>query len=168
LNPIDWAKLQAFGSAGDFFADRDLDPVEELTPEDCICHDNGWESDSATQYFQVAEALENLLVDVAPEVAVTLKNGIMRLVCESGHVDEFQTGAASEGHYWLSASPETARELLRLVEAVDWQQLVSLHSAKADADSELDAADFMECISQHLAILRIAAHRKLGLLGHCG
>lgn len=173
LDPVEWSKLTRFSSASELFDHlySDEGAEESLTPEKCSCYDNGWESDSASQYFEVANALEHAQKFISQTVVTHLTQGIRRVLCENGHVDEFGASIATEGHYWLSASPETTREIWKHAKQTDWDAVIDalrkypLSSGNPNNGIE---SEFMPFIRQRLIILELAASRGYGLLGHIG
>ena len=170
LDPIDWKRLTSFGSAEAFLEWYfDIEDEGELTPVSCYSFE--W-SDSAILYFQVASALEHLAAGGDEALAEQIRRGIGRLITENGHVDELGMSAASEGHYWISASPETTVELQRHIAALDRARLVALLKEKPapyteELMSDLDGL-FVPLIEQHAKVVDAAVSGGYGLLGHCG
>ena len=142
----------------------DGDPPESSNPS---CYDLGWNSDSAIQYFEAAECLLHLRPHLDAATLEHLDQGIGRLLAENGQLDEYGTADTTEGHGWISVSPETTRALLAHIEAVDLERLIEIlrrHPGPVD-DAE---AGLRTMFTQHRAMVREAAARGLGLLGHCG
>lgn len=106
LEPVDWSKLTRFPSA-EAFIEWVFENDGDATPNGYEPPETLWMSDSALQYFEVAEALDHVQQFVDPGTAENLRRGIRRVLCENGHVDDFGTGPASDNHTWISASPET-------------------------------------------------------------
>jgi hypothetical protein len=142
----------------------DAGAEDEGTPS---CYDLGWNSDSAIQYFEAAECLDHLRPHLDAATLEHLDQGLGRLLAENGQVDEFGHAEASEGHSWISASPETTRAILGHIEAVDLEHLIAIlrrHPAASD-DAE---TSLRVMFTQHREVVRAAAARGLGLVGHCG
>ncbi len=170
LNPADWSRLTRFGAAAEYFEAVD-DPEEDAVPEEFLDDEDVWVSDSAMQYFQVAEALAHVLPLVDGEVAEHLNLGIRRVLCQEGHVDELGASALTEGCYWVTASPETTREILRHAEATDWDAVYAALRNNPPPDSwvmEDMEAELIPFVEQHVTRLREAVAGGFGLLGTCG
>lgn len=180
LNPVDWSIVARFPSAREFF-EWSHSTEDSVTPEGRSCYDLRW-SDSAMTYFEVAEALQNAASHVPGPVAAHLWEGILRLLCENGHVDEIGASQFTEGCTWISATPKTTKEIHRHVKETDWPvvyaalekmatQAKTAKNAKADnareeeSDSGADAKEFVE---QHIRVLEVATSGGFGLLGHIG
>lgn len=170
LDAVDWAKLTSFPSPAEF-----LEWYDELEDEsefgEVSCYDRPW-SDSAHQYMAVAEVIDHLISISDPETSGHLRQGIRRLVCESGQVDELGMGAATEGCTWISASPETTATIKGHIDAVDLDHCVALLRGRPapvadEIMAELDAM-FVDFIAQHARMVDTAVSLGYGLLGHCG
>lgn len=143
------------------------------------CHKLGWRSDSAIEYFEAAESLRALLPQVNGSTRRQLERGLCRVIAETP-VDEFGTGDASEGCYWISASSRTTASILRHAEATDVARLLDLHRSLRSEGSNRSKHPFIKSfggktgfglesvIHQHLTVLRAAVSHEFGLLGHCG
>lgn len=158
LQPVIWEKLTTFASAEEFF-EWFRDAEESLEPEGFDALAAGWRSDSAREYMEVADALQGVSEGAPPELRQSLDDGIRRLISSNENVDDFDTAAASDFCYWLSASPATVRTILDAVRATSWAEVRRL--APEDVD-------VMPMVEQHEAILLYAAEHGCGLLGHIG
>lgn len=190
LDPFNWnrRKLTKARTALDYFRWwKDEDGSARVPGLDGLdCRKLGWRSDSAIQYFTAAEALDAISPYLDPPARRLLDRGFRRVIAENP-TDEFGTGDASEGHYWISASPRTTRSILRHAEATDVAHLVNLDRSLAVRESSpvSPASDaklrrlleenrrileesLQTMIRQHLAVLRAAVSHEFGLLGHCG
>ena len=170
LSTVDWGKLSRFPSA-EALIDWMYDSDGDVLPDGYDLDASGWTSDSAMQYFDVAEALAHIQSHVTEATAESLSQGIRRLVCENGHVDDFGTGAASDNHHWLSASPETTREIWKHARSTDLDELCDVLRENPPkfgrVHEEIDTV-FIPVIKQHLRMLELAAAEGHGLMGHCG
>jgi hypothetical protein len=186
LDPFNWnrRKLTRARTALDYFLWwKDEDGSTQVSGIAGLdCHELGWHSDSAIEYFEAARSLNALLPHLNGSTRRLLDRGLCRIITETP-IDEFGTGDVSDGCYWLSASPRTTASILRHSEATDVSQLHDLH--RSLQTQELPSGDnagrpslvpyrkkmgdgLERMISQHLAILRAAVSREFGLLGHCG
>lgn len=170
LDPVDWTKLTRFPSAQEYF-DWAYESDGDALPEGYDLDDSGWTSDSAMQYFDVAEALEHVQGVVDAPAAENLARGILRVLCVNGHVDDFGTGPATDNHHWISASPETTREIWEHARLTDWREVSDVLRRNppkfGDVHNAIDTV-FMPVVEQHLRVLELAASRGWGLMGHCG
>ncbi len=171
LDAIDWTKLTSFPSSGDFF--EWLDELEDVDGfAEISCYDQGWDSDSAIQYFEVAGVLEHLAENCDEGTALHLREGIQKLISEEGHVDEFGVSEESEGLYWISASPEEVKGIKSHIDALDLRACADLllKNPPPDADDILADLDgmFISYIKQHSRMVDAAVSHGYGLLGHCG
>jgi hypothetical protein len=171
LDAIDWIQLTNFSSP-DEFLEWYFDLEDEGEFRSLSCYDNGWDSDSAMQYFEVASALKHLADTSPPEKATHLREGIMKLIAESGHIDEFLLTEPSEGCYWISASPESVASMKNHLDAVDLQDCAASlrNNPPKDADEIMSDLDemFISFVEQHRRMVDLAVSKGYGLLGHCG
>ena len=170
LNAIDWTQLTSFSTAEKFlewYEDKEEDELRLIS-----CYDNGWDSDSAIQYFEVAAVLEHLSSICDSDTTVHLREGIQKLVAETGQIDEFEMMEPSDGLYWISASPTTTALIKAHIDAVDLQQCVELlrSDPPTDADDIMEDLDemFVSFIKQHSKMVDVAVSTGYGLLGQCG
>ena len=170
LDTVDWSQLTAFSDATAFLDWYfDLEDESELGGESC--YKNGWESDSAIQYFEVAGMLANLAAIASPPYSEHLTQGLLRLISEAGHVDEFEMSEPSEGCYWISACPATTREIKHHVDAIDIEECFRLLTEHPTAGVQFgpDQRDmFASVVRQHIKMVDLAVDKDHGLLGHCG
>jgi hypothetical protein len=170
LDAIDWEQLTSFGTMEKFLGwFYELDDENEFRK--ISCYGNGWSSDSAIEYFQVAEVLQHLTTIANAQTVEHLNNGIRLLIAENSHIDEFKTGDSSDGCYWISASPSSVQKLKSHVDALDLNQCIALLKARPLSDAkimaELDGM-FVPFIKQHSKMIDLAVANNYGLLGHCG
>lgn len=171
LDAVDWEQLTSFCTAEKF-----LEWFQELEDENefrtISCYGHGWASDSASQYFGVAAALEHLSVISDSDTAVHLREGIQKLIAESSQIDEFGMTQESDGCYWISACPVAVAKIKAHIDAVDFQQCVDLLTTHPppDEDEIITNPDemFLSFIEQHSRMVNIAVSNGYGLLGHCG
>lgn len=175
LDPFNWnrRKLTRFRTCLEYFLWwKDQDGSAEVPGlEGLDCGEIGWRSDSAIEYFTAAESLSALLPHLNGSTRRLLDRGLCRIIAETP-IDELGTGDASDGCYWLSASPRTTASILRHSEAIAVSQLLDLHRSLQSQGSPLETSrterGLQRMIDQHLAILRAAVSHEFGLLGHCG
>jgi hypothetical protein len=134
----------------------------------------GWRHASHGVHIAAAETLHKALPQLLRVQRRHLESGFLRLISETP-IDEYGTASASDGYYWLSASPSTAASLLYEAERTDRVSLLRLaeahnpHRDKAmGARSTPWSSTLAAILEQHLAVLRAAASHEFGLLGHCG
>ena len=171
LDAIDWNQLLNFSTPGDF-----IEWLYEIEDEEDFrsmsCYDNGWISDSVMQYFEVAGALKHLAEIGPSETATHLREGIMKLISENGHIDEFHLADASEGCYWISASPASVVTIKSHLDSVDIQACVTHLRNKPPKEASNIMKDldnlFVAFINQHRHMIDLAVANGYGLLGHCG
>lgn len=170
LHPVDWGKLTRFPS-GAAFIEWMFDTDDDALPDDYDPGAGDWASDSATHYFDVAEALTHIGDSVDAVTSQALSRGLGRILCENGHVDDFGTGPASDGTYWISASPDTTRDIWAHARATDWGAVTEALRANppkfGNLRNEIDTV-FVPVVEQHLRMVEWAAARGYGLMGHCG
>ena len=171
LDPINWNELTKYPSAEDYF-----EWLYELEDEDdyitISCYDHGWYSDSAIQYFKIAEALEYVLQFLAPETKENLQEGLLKLISYEHRVDEFMTDQASDHCYWISASPKTTKVILKNIKNTEFNIIKQalIDSPTPEFDSLLNNFDTstIPFIKQHIDIMEVAASKNFGIMGHCG
>lgn len=170
LDIVDWNELVKFGTPKaflDYFHEEDDDSDWLVS-----CYDLGWDSDSFLQYNEVAAAIEGILDRVPPGDRRQVEVGLLPLISQGKQVDEFKMGPASEGCWWISASPETTRSIHENLSRLDLQRLGQLVQEVRPPDAgELPDhvdTDFIPFIEQHRRVVAAAVKRGYGLLGHCG
>lgn len=171
LNAIDWNQLTQFSSAVEFlewyYALEDEAEFRSL-----CCYDYGWESDSARQYCEVAYLLKHLASNSPVEMAEHLREGVMKLLADDGHIDEFAMLDPSGGCYWISSSPSSVSSIKVHFDATNLRECVATLRENPPADAEETMSDldglFVAFIEQHRRMVDLAASRGYGLLGHCG
>lgn len=169
LNAIDWEQLVAHQSAERYF---ELAMEDEVELDSVSCYEHMDWGDSAMYYFSLARVLEHLITVADKKTASHLKNGLCKIIAESGHPDEFKMSDASEGCYMLSMSPSTVRKIRGHIDKLDLQHCLELlkENPAPGEDRLMDELDdiFKPLVRQYTAMVYIAASRAYGLMGHCG
>jgi hypothetical protein len=170
LNLVDWTELLKLGTPKaflDFFYEVEDDP-RWLAPGERF----GWDSDSFLQYNEVAWAIEGILDRLTPSERQQVVAGLLPLISQGKQIDEFGMSPASEGYWWISASPGTTRKIHDNLSRLDLQRLGALVQKvrPPDAGELVDHVDtdFIPFIEQHRRVVAAAVTRGWGLLGHCG
>ncbi len=170
LDIVDWNELVKFGTPKaflDYFYEEEDDPDWLVT-----CYDLGWDSDSFLQYGEVAWAIEGVLHHLTPTERRQAEAGLLPLISQGKQVDELKMAPASEGCWWISASPATTRSIHENLRGLDLQRLGQLvqEVRPPDAGELVDHVDtdFIPFIEQHRRVVAAAVKRGYGLLGHCG
>ena len=143
--------------------------VEEMIETDDIdlyatyLPDEIWRSDSATQHFEAAEALSDLLKAVEPSGRDALSS-VTQLISTGESIDELGLSPLTDGCYFVSISPERVAALDAAFSSLDLQKLAGLYS---EYRSE-PPAEFVEWVTQWRDAIRYVKERGLGLIGYCG
>lgn len=133
--------------------------------------DTLWHSDSAHQYFSVAEAISTLQEHAPPEMKAGLE-AAATLISQGNAVDELGIGELTDGCYFISMSPERVAELHSAFSALDLSSLGALFAkirteslAKSLPDVE---ADFVAYLKQWAEALKFINENRCGIIVHCG
>ena len=168
LDAVDWCQLTEFSSPEEFlewlYEAEDGEEFRTLS-----CYDNGWNTDSARFYFDVAGALSHLAEILPPETGAHLREGIMKQITMDGHIDEFSLAEPSEVCYWITASPQSVASIKAHLDAVNFQECAtSLVNIPMDSGMPDLGSMFIPFIDQHRHMVDLAVSNGYGLLGHCG
>lgn len=170
LNAIDWEQMTSFGSSKNFI-DWYIEDPEDGRVRVLSCQDYNW-ADSAMLYNEVADVMEHLATICDSNLANSLRGGVMKLIANSPLVDDFHTAEASDGCFWLSASPSSTALIKTEMERLDLDELVRVLKKNPAEGSEEIVEDldeyFVGYIEMHLEMVNLAVSRGYGLLGHCG
>jgi hypothetical protein len=165
LDAVDWQKL------------NELKSVDELL--DVLCEDNekdwilfgrnicGW-SDSYGSYVEIAEILDRLEQLAQEPLKSQIKMGLKRLISSDGEhlVNEFKSAITAECGIWISASPESTREIYSYLQKIDFAQVKDLLLKNKIYYKEGHInAEFMPFIEQYQEVLKQAVERGYGIVG---
>jgi len=120
-------------------------------------YDGIWYSDSATQQFEAAEALDEYIPTATGAIKQALED-VVNLFYGAKAIDDLGISSLTQGAYYCSASPDNVSKLLRSFKIL---------TMDLDVFPDLNEAS-KEWILQWQSALEYLAARKLGLLAHCG
>jgi hypothetical protein len=168
LDLINWSELIQHPSAEDY-----IDWVFNLEDEGksiaLSCYKYGWESDSAIQYFELAEAFEYALQFLDSDTKEIIQKGLLKLISYEHRVDEFMMAPASDDCYWISASPKTTKEILKFFKNTDFNKIKQALIENPNSEFESLLNDFdssvIPFVKQHIKILEAAASKEFGIMG---
>ena len=162
LDVIDWKALKEAGSIDEFLESASEDvQISGL--------DIGWDSDSASLYFQVGMSVEAVLDALPSDQADAVRTGLLPLISENKQVNE--SGEESDV-YFIAASPQTVAKIHQALSKIDLRNLAAVVKKESPEDAEeiLEDLDgnFIDFIEQFRGVIRVAAAKNMGILGSCG
>lgn len=150
---FDWDEVLKRPSAAivvkEMILNDDIDKYSKELP------DGIWLSDSAMQHFETGEELAEFC-ESAPAKKQDALRSLCKLISNGESLDELGLSPLTEGCYFISLSPATARALLEAIRTLD-----------IDSISDL-SDDAKEWIGQWVNALEFADKGGFGLIGHCG
>jgi hypothetical protein len=167
---VDWAWLTRFANPRamiDALLDEDK---RQTAPYHEMCYDflPDW-IDSAGLVGEVEDALETLVGDqphpdfqVDKRTALLIRAGLLPLLAYSEPAqDDLQLAPASDGCFFASLSPESARAAARAVRELDLGTI----AGKLDPEQQ---PLFHTILQQWATAIFRAEERGAGMIGHCG
>lgn len=170
---VDWGWLSSIASSPRLVEELFEGADRETIVESCYAFNPRW-NDSAMTYFDVAEAMKELLAHEGPALRLQVEKGIYPLVSENQATDELGLSSKTQGCYYASLSPATVVSTGEAFRSLDLDDLAG-KLTKASSLPVLDEpwiadkeAFLKEYLQQWQDVLDRAQAKGWGILGHIG